>query len=160
MRLSITVDGELVRKGLQDLEAEIPKIGRQQIRTVVNRIVRRMQVYPPEPAHRTRVSQHATLGTIFTKTGRTGRLFRSWAVLEIKGKGYAVENRAAKRGKEYARYVVGDAYGTGQAWMHKGRWMIYRDVVDEEVEKLPKPIAEQIVMVARRKGFEAKETNV
>ena len=156
MRLTIRVDGELVRKGLEDLNAEIPQIGRQQIRAIANRIVRRMQIYPPEPAHRTRVEDHPTLGTIYTRTGRTGLLFRSWKIYEVQSKGYTIENSASRRGKEYSKYVVGNAYGLMQAWMHKRRWQLFRDVVEEELQRLPSAIEDRIVLVARRKNLEAK----
>jgi len=152
MKISITVEGaEIVRKGLEDLHAEIPKIGRQQIRTVMNRIVREMQAYPRKRPRQTYV--------------RTGNLFSHWQIKELKEKGqngYSIDNRARSpkgRRREYARFVVGSATGKGQAWMHRGRWQLLRDVVDEEVKKLPKAITERIVMVARGKGFEAKVTN-
>lgn len=140
MQLSIRIDGELVRKGLQDLSAEIPKVGRQQIRFTTERIVRRMQAYPGE-----RPGQ---------KYVRTGRLFRSWKIDSDGKTRYTIENTAARKGRKYGHYVVGDAYGTGQAWMHRGRWQLFRNVVDQEVAKLPEDVKEQILMAARRKGFE------
>lgn len=140
MQLSIRVNGELVRKGLQDLGAEIPKIGRQQIRFTSERIVRRMQAYPSE-----RPGQ---------KYRRTGRLFRSWKIDKSEDR-YTIENTArGKRGRNYSHYVVGDAYGTGQAWMHRGRWVLFRNVVDAELQKLPEDVQEKILMAARREGFE------
>jgi len=138
LRLSITVDGALVRQGLEDLAAEIPLIGRRRIRTIMNRIVRRMQEYPNERSGQ--------------KYRRTGRLFYSWKIEEIQA-GYAIENTAAVRGKRYGKYVVGDPYGTSQAWMHKGRWLVFRDVAEEELEKLPDEIEQEIKMVTRRVGL-------
>jgi hypothetical protein len=138
MKLSIKVDGELVRKGLQDLSAAIPKIGRQQIRTVMNRIVRKAQGYPSELP-----------GQMYR---RTGRLFYSWKIEEIQS-GYAVSNTAAFKGRAYAQWVVGDAYGAKQAGIHGGRWSLFRDVVDEELTKLPPEIENEIEMVARRGGL-------
>lgn len=141
MILSIRVDGELVRKGLQDLAAEFPKIGRQQFRFASERAVRRMQEYPSQrPGQRYQ---------------RTGRLFYSWRI-DSDPQRYVIENTAARRGKRYGHYVVGDAYGTGQAWMHRGRWLLFRDVVEEELDKLPPEIQEKILMVARREGFEVE----
>jgi hypothetical protein len=134
-QLTIKVNGELVRMGLQDLSAELPKIGRRQIRTVMNRIVRRQQAYPGERPGQT--------------YKRTGKLFYSWKIEEVEN-GYRISNTAARKGRSYAQYVVGDAYGTSQAWMHKGRWELTRDVVDQEIEKLPQDIEDEIIMVARR----------
>lgn len=139
MRISIKVDGELVRKGLQDLGMEIPKIGRSQLRFTSERIVRRMQAYPPERPRQ--------------KYKRTGRLFRSWKIDNSQDR-YTIENTAAKKGRLYGHFVIGNAYGTGQAWMHRGRWLLLRDVVEQELEKLPDDVLEKIMLVARRKGFQ------
>ena len=141
MQLSIRIDGELVRKGLQDLSADIPKVGRQQIRFTTERIVRRMQVYPSE-----RPGQ---------KYVRTGRLFSHWKIDSDGKTKYTIENNARKRkGRRYGHYVVGDAYGSSQAWMHRGRWQLFRNVVDQEVAKLPEDVQEEILLAARRKGFQ------
>lgn len=155
MKLSINFNAEIVRQGLQDLAAEIPKIGRQGIRTVMERIKRKMQEYPAERAGQSVRQVHAVLGyTIVAKRyRRTGNLGSHWAIEPLKN-GYAIENTAQFKGRRYGRYVVGDAYGTGQAWMHKGRWKLMRDVVEEELQELPREIEDTIEMVARREGLE------
>ena len=84
MRLTVGVEGEIVRKGLQNLSAEIPKIGRQQIRTVMNRIVRRQQAYPAERAGQ--------------KYRRTGNLFSHWKIEEVRN-GYQLSNTAKRNGQ-------------------------------------------------------------
>lgn len=104
----------------------------------MNRVVRQMQTYPPE-----RPGQQYV---------RTGRLFYSWKVEEIPN-GYALENRASRRGREYAGYVIGDAYGGGQAWMHVGRWETLRDVTKEQLRALPDEVEGDVIMVARRGGL-------
>lgn len=140
MQITVSVKGELVRKGLQDLSAEVPKVGRQQIRAAMERIKRRMEEYPEERAGQ--------------RYKRTGRFFRSWGI-DPAGEGYVLKNTAKdpRSGREYGRFVVGGARGDGQAWMHAGRWQLLRDVVDEEVEKLPGEIEELIQTVARSKGL-------
>jgi hypothetical protein len=137
-QLSIKVDGELVRKGLQNLAAEVPKIGRLQIYQTEQAIVRRMKIYPPE-----RIDQ---------KYIRTGRLGHGWTITSLPN-GYTLSNDTP-----YTKYVVGNAYGLEQAWMHIStdqgkRWNLLRDVQDEEVEKLPKEIDDAIIVVARREGL-------
>lgn len=138
MRLSVRINGAVVRQGLEDLAAEIPQVGRRRLRTIMNRVVRDMQEYPEERPGQTYV--------------RTGRLFSHWKIEEIP-QGYAVENDAQRRGNYYGRYVVGDAYGQGQAWMHVGRWRVFRDVMEKHLEALPPEIEDDIILVARRKGF-------
>jgi len=152
MKLTIQVKGELVRQGLQDLAAEIPKIGRRQIRTVTNRVVRRMQAYPgnriPE-----RTGEHPILGRIITKHTRTGLYGRSWKIEEV-ASGYRIENTAARKGRQYGVYVGGDAYGNHQQWYHaKTKWLLLKDVVDEEILKLPPEIESEITTAAHRKGL-------
>ena len=135
MQLSITSNVGLVRQGLQDLSAGIPKIGRRRIFDAMNRITREMEGYPAERPNQT---YH-----------RTGNLGASWDVRRLDD-GYQIVNTARARGRAYAHYVVGNAYGTGQAWMHQGRWPVFRGVVDAEIEKMPREIADEIDMVARR----------
>lgn len=154
MQITITAArGELVRQGLQELGAEVPQIGRRGIRTVMERIKRRTQEYPAERDGQSVASSHSKLGTVYrTASGRyhrTGLLGSRWAI-EDAGNGYKLVNTAAHRGKFYAKWVVGDAYGQSQARMHAGRWQVMRDVVDEELGKLPDELEELIKVVSRR----------
>lgn len=130
--LSITVGpaARIVRQGLQNLRTEVPKIGRMRMYEASERIMRKVQKYPP-----TRVGQ---------RYRRTYRLRDSWTIRRLE-KGNQIVSRAP-----YANYVVGNAYGTDQAWMHTGRWPLFRDVADAEIARLPKTIQENIVTVARR----------
>jgi hypothetical protein len=160
-RISVKVDTKLVRQGLEDLFAEVPKIGRQRIRTITERIKRAMQEYPPEPAGQSIPTQHAILGTVYAKAPgryqRTGNLGSHWAIEETPAHdGYFVENTAERKGRAYGKYVVGDAFGTSQARIHQGRWKLFRDVTDEELKALPAEITKEIVLVSRREGFKTK----
>ena len=142
MQISIkTKNAEVVRQGLEDLSAELPRIGRRRLYAAMNRITREMEGYPPErPGQRYK---------------RTGLLGASWDVKRLDN-GYMITNDARRKGRTYGHYVVGDAYGAGQAWMHKGRWPKLRDVVDAEIEKLPDAVSDEIKLVARRAGLEAE----
>ena len=158
MRLTVKVDTGLVRQGLEDLFLETPKIGRQRIRTVMERIKRKMQEYPAERPGQSTTSSHPILGTVYSRAPgrykRTGNLGSHWIIGDSdKQNGYTIENTAERKGKKYGKYVVGGANGSGQAWMHKGRWQLLRDVTDDEVAKLPKEIRDEIKLVARKKGF-------
>ena len=57
---------------------------------------------------------------------RTGQLGRSWGARRSPGGATIFNNRP------YARYVVGDDKGKGQAWMHAGRWWLAADVIRDE----------------------------
>jgi len=152
MQLTIKVKGELVRRGLQDLAAEIPKVGRQQIRTAMERVKRIVQTYPPEPPNRVRYGTHAVLGRIITRAGRTGDYGKGWKI-DPATNGYTISNDVA-----YAVYVSGDAYGGRQRTWKDGSmqaygWHLTRDVVEKEVAKLPDEIEKEISIVARRHGL-------
>lgn len=54
---------------------------------------------------------------------RTGRLGAGWDI-RINPASITIYNHMA-----YAGYVVGDAKGNKQAWMHRGRWWLARDVI-------------------------------
>ena len=137
MQLNITSNVGLVRQGMQDLESEPIKIGRRRIYDAMNRITREMEGYPGERPQQ--------------KYRRTGRLGASWRVGKLSD-GYQITNDArGPGGRRYARFVVGDARGIGQAWMHQARWPLFRNVVDAEIEKLPQEVAQEIEMVARQK---------
>ena len=135
-QLSISFNGaELVRKGMQDLSAEIPKIGKLQIYRTEQTVVRRMKEYwtmntPPElPSYQ-----------------RTGRLAGGYFISPTQN-GYMISNSVP-----YTKYVVGNAYGLEQAWMHY-RHPLFRNVQEEEVAKLPPEVEKEINMVARRVGL-------
>lgn len=136
-QLTFKVKGaKLVRKSLQDLGREVPRIGRLQIRRTLDRIVKIMRVYPPRPSGSTYI--------------RTGRLGRSWKIETAGPSGYRIKNEARFRNRRYSKYVVGSASGEGQAWMHVGRWPLFRSVVDSEGAKLPSEIARHIKLHARK----------
>lgn len=138
-QLSLTVkNADIVRKGLEDLQAEIPKIGRLQIYRTEQHVVTRMREYwtinvPPELPSYT----------------RSGTLSRGYTISPT-DRGYMIYNDTP-----YTKYVVGNAYGLKQAWMHAlpGRHRLLRDVQEEEVAKLPPLVEQEISMVARRVGL-------
>ena len=78
------------------------------------------------------------------KYKRTGRLASSWAARRVGAGRYAIVNRAAGRSGPYAVYVVGDRRGSGQAWMHVGRWWKAKNIIEEELPGLRRVIVDSI----------------
>lgn len=130
MQLSLSFrNAELVRMGLQNLDAEIPKIGKKPIYDTSLAIIRREKEYP------------ARVGSRYKRTYR----FRAgWSVTAYE-LGYRIENRTP-----YGHYVVGNAFGGGQAWMHQGIRTPIRQVADEETAKLPEAVRDELNMAIRR----------
>ncbi len=130
MQLSFSFrNAELTRMGLQNLDAEIPKIGRKQIYQTAQAVVRREKIYPSRSASR------------YTRSYR----FRAGWTIEQYELGYRIMNRVP-----YGHYVVGDAFGGNQAWMHQGIWVPFREVADEEAAKLPEAIRNELSLAIRR----------
>jgi hypothetical protein len=69
---------------------------------------------------------------------RTGRLGRSWKV-STRGQSVIIENTAP-----YSGYVVGDGAGQRQAWFHRGRWWLMRDMVDEKRPELKRMMVQML----------------
>ncbi len=66
---------------------------------------------------------------------RTFTFMRAWHV-QRKPKYTQITNYAEQRGVNYAGYVVGNALGYKQAWMHAGRWKSFRKLIDLRFEKI------------------------
>lgn len=132
------VNAKLVQKNLQDLHADVPKISREHITSAGRRIIAQMKKYPP-----------ARSGSTYV---RTYRLRDSWKMIE-QSKGISITGDPVNRGTHYGTFVVGDAEGEGQAWMHVGTWLLFRDVVDYETTKLPDAVEKSLRVAARARGF-------
>lgn len=124
-------NAKLVRRGLQDLRLKIPLVGRQTMWDWLVEIRRKLKIYPAK-----RTGQ---------KYKRTYRLGRGWNIRKASENSYYLQNTTP-----YTKWVQGNAYGQMQAWMHVDRWSLMRDIVDQDIDLLPKRLAERITTVARR----------
>ena len=153
-RISIRTNNlKVVRQGLENFAGDVPTVGRRRLRTVTERIKRRLQEYPGERSGQSVRVAHGTLGTIIkaVRYRRTGNYGRGW-VISNRQDGYEIRNDVRnKRGRRYARYVGGDAQGKGQAWMHKGRWGLFRTIVNEETARLPQEVSNDLSIAARKR---------
>lgn len=155
-QLSIQVRGELVRKGLQNLANEIPKVGRLQIYRTALAIRTAMRQPGSKPTYPIQWASVKQMKAFFASDGfgggiphvRTNRYVDAWQIETIGDKGYRLANTAPG-----AKYIGGNAYGQSQAVMHQGRWPLFRDVADKEIAKLPDNISNEIKIVSRREGL-------
>ena len=147
-----TNNGELVRMGMQDLTAEIPQIGRNQIYKTAQRIRSRMGKPGKKITYPVRWDSKKQRRAFFASEGfgrgipteRSGAYEEAWEIIKLDN-GYAVSNPL-----EYAKYVGGGPFGGSQSNIHQDRWERFRDVVEEETDKLPDEITAEIDIVARR----------
>lgn len=76
---------------------------------------------------------------------RTGQLANRWATKKRGPSRWAIVNNATgKRGQQYPTYVVGDATGGGQAWMHRGRWWKARVKIEDRMPMLKQELLDHI----------------
>ncbi len=136
--ITVRVVSGATMAAVQKVRAEVPQIAEKNINAVVKRVQKQMQNYPPPPS-----------GSRYTRT----YLFKnSWRITK-QARGFKLENTASTRRGRYGNYVVGDALGAGQAWMHVGRWLLFRDVVDYEMTQLPDAVEENLKLVINKNGL-------
>ena len=143
MQITLQVrNAQLVGKGLANIRAEIPRISERTIKKAADKIVKTMKIYPSK-----RPGQRYV---------RTFRFQNSWRI-KRSATGFTISANPIDKGTNYGRYVVGDFAGTigsgGQAWMHVGRWLLFRDVAEREVSQLPPMVEEQVRMKVKQEGL-------
>jgi hypothetical protein len=149
------INAQIVRQGLQDLAADVPKIGRMQLYRASQNIVRDMKIYPAQPS-----------GSKYVRTYELKNSFK----IERLAQGYKIINDAktraqrarkargskrshiARAGQMYARYVIGDNLGQGQS-QYNTHWRLIRDVTNEEIDRLIPEVSSLIHISAKQKGL-------
>lgn len=71
---------------------------------------------------------------------RTGLLSNKWAVKRDRPGVWSIVNNAARGGKKYPGYVVGDK----QAWMHKNRWWIASKEIEKEMPEFTRNLSQEL----------------
>jgi len=150
-------DSKLVRKGLEDLGAAIPKVGAYQIYRTLQKAKVRLKkpgkkvVYPinwDNPRQKIKV-------IIMLKKDnnlpyrRQGDYQQGFKIIKAPN-GYDLVNDLEK-----ASFIGGDAEGQGQSKIFRGRYPIVRQVIDEEFAKLPSAVVEHLIRTAKDKGLNA-----
>jgi len=156
--IQVKVDGKLVKQGLQKLSKKIPEIGRNQIYQVVLRSRTRMRKPAPRPTYpipwdslRQKIKvliilRYSLGGPPYRRTDT----YRNSFVIQKLQQGYALTNESDR-----ATHLTGDAEGVGQIRMARGRYLIMRKVIDEEMLKLPSAVVEHIKIAAAEQGFKS-----
>lgn len=147
------VGADIVRQGLQDLEAQIPKIGRKGIYDMMVRVRSRLAQKPRRPSYPINWDSEKQRRYVLALLRRkdnlpykpTGRYESNWKIIK-RERGYMLENNAPM-----ARYLSGDYTGAGQSNIHAGRRLVFMDVVDEEIKGLDEEIDRSISYYGRSK---------
>lgn len=156
VQMTIKTQGaELVRKGLEDLGAEIPKIARLDIYNMmlsVRRLLRAPGRPPTYPIKWDSDKQRRFVLAMLRAKGnlpyqRTGGLPAGWQIERV-ADGYRLYNPARA-----AVYVYGNFEGARQSRIHQGRHPVVQELTEAVIQRLPPDIEQHITYYAREKGF-------
>jgi hypothetical protein len=150
-----TVNAKLVRQGLEDLEKEIPEIGRKRIFDAMRRIRSRLATKPRRPTYPIKWDSERQRRYVLMLLMRqdnlpyrpTGRYEKNWEIVKTEN-GYTIENDAP-----FAKYASGDFRGMGQSRIHQGRRPLMMVVVENEIQELPQEIDNAITYYGRGRGL-------
>jgi hypothetical protein len=157
VQMTIKTQGaELVRKGLQDLEAEVPKIARLDIYDMmldVRAIMRNPGLRPSYPIRWDSDKQRRFVLAMLRENDnlpyrRTDELPKGWTIEKAGVNGYKLYNPATA-----SVYVYGNFEGARQSRIHQGRHPVVQQIVEIALQRLPPDIEEHISYYGRQKGF-------
>lgn len=156
VQLSIKTQGaELVRQGLQDLEREIPLIGRRGIYDLmldVRAVMRTPGSTPTYPIKWDSDKQRRYVLAMLREADnlpyrRTNALPRAWDIQKLPN-GYRLFNP-----EQAAVYIYGNYEGQRQSRIHEGRHPIAQETIEIGLQRLPQEIESKISYYAREKGL-------
>jgi hypothetical protein len=155
-QLTVIPPTELTRQGLQNLGADIPKIGRMGIYRTMQRISKRLKkpgapiFYPVNwdtPLQRRAFFATDGFGRGIP-TGRSGEYQEGFQIVGLPD-GYQLVNHAPGAG-----YIGGDFEGQGQSRIHMERWPLIFEIANEELDKLPDDVLAELRLGAANYGFD------
>lgn len=147
------VGADLVRKGLEDLAAETPKIARQTIYDALNRGAKILRSPGSPSRYPVQWDSEVQRRAFFASGGfgggipyqRTNRLPSGWTI-EALPTGWRLMNP-----NPAAVYVYGNYEGARQSRIHQGRWPVMQEVVENAIMGLPQDIEDKISYYGRSK---------
>ncbi len=152
----INFHGALVQQGLEKLDADIPKVGRKRIYTRMLQIKNRLSQPGKKPDYPIPWDSEKQKRAFFATDGfrggiptrRTGANIRGW-ILQAQEDGYRLANE--ERG---AFFIWGDLFKRkSQSNIHAGRWPLSKEVVFDELDKLPDELSADIEAAKKRAGL-------
>lgn len=143
---------ELVRQGLEDMTAEIPRIGRKRIYGAMRRAQGILKTVKSRPRYPIQWDSERQKRAFFATDGfgrgiptrRTGASLR-WEITNT-GTGYMLSVAA-----DWAGYLYGHYDGGGQSRIFEGTYPLFRDVVENQITNLPPEIEQDITYYGRQK---------
>ena len=156
--LKVETNAKIVRKGMESLKVEPPKIARARMYDALVRAMRRLKRPGKKRTYPIPWVSIKQMRAFFASNGFGGGIPHVRKGLYQKGfrirrlpNGHELSNTS--RG---ANFIGGNARGKGQSRIHQGFYPLIRDEVDKEVKKLPSAVIDHLKIVARQKGLKTK----
>lgn len=147
---------KLVRKGLQNLRAEVPKIGRETIYSRLEIAKNELSKQPTRPKPPGLWDSEEQQIAYFKSGGfgagipykPTGKASKSWVIRAVGKIGWTLKNTF-----KAAVYLFGNWEGERQSVIHAGRRPNFAETLKAHIERLPKAIQQNINSVVKRLGL-------
>jgi hypothetical protein len=140
------VDGK-VRQSLRALGDVIPKVGRRRLKQILQ-------------SAKYEASGGWNGGNSYSMAGaekpsyqRTGTYGESYKIVDNGAVSYTLQSDAVQDGQHYTPFVGGNAAGTGQAFMHIGRWPLIGPTVEKWLRALVDDIEQDLSQFLRAQGI-------
>lgn len=151
-------NAKLSAKALSLIGLESEKVIRASFKNATKKIADKMNVAGKPPTYPIQWDSPKQRRAFFATNGfgggiphvRTGAYIAAWEQKTIRG-GYQVANM-----KRYAGYIAGDIMGKRQSRIHRGRWPVFRKVVDRILKTLPNEIVSDLKTAYKKIGFRVK----
>jgi hypothetical protein len=144
---------------LRKLGLESPKVIRSTFKTTAEKINAKMQVPGKPITYPVQWDSAKQRRAFFATDGfgggiphvRKGFYVSQWQATTIRG-GYQVANKWNRAG-----YIAGDIKGERQSRIHKGRWPVFRRIVDAALKLIPKRIVSDLKVMVKKIGFRVRQ---
>jgi hypothetical protein len=143
-RITVEVSDHEAKTRFRKAGLAVQNLPAKVVRAEVEQASEELRTYPPELPGQ--------------KYQRTGNRYRATKVVARSGnnqfsKAYTIEsNPRYKGGRTGNPYTVGDAKGGGQATIHRGRWKLISDVMNQALDRIVTRGQEYFRSVLERNG--------
>jgi len=163
LSIKITPPARLVARRFERLRRKIPVVSRKRLYDAAVYIRSQMKQEGDPVVYPIRWDSVKQRKAFFASDGfgsgiptrRSGEYQKNWQVIKSEGDdGYDVGNPLA-----HSKYIGGTARSVNrQSRIHKGRWPLFKEVIEKALYKYlrPKAIVEVLRTIARNEGFRTK----
>lgn len=149
---------KLTQAAIKKFGDQAPKVVRATFKQASQNIAEKMQVPGKPITYPVKWDSDKQRRAFFATNGFGGGIphvrqnvyVGAWQQKTIRG-GYQVSNKL-----KYAGYIAGDIYGNRQSRIHRGRWPVFRRVVDKALKGISKKLLTALTVTATKIGFRVK----